>query len=492
MPYIIDSITAQTIDVNGRLTLDGQEIITPKYYNVGNSSENTNIDWSDGLIQEINLDNNPTLTFSNGLLGQLTTLLLKQQTEGLKTITWPNNVIWNGGNEPTMQSITAITAGNIDTTFDVGIGFDGGISSNMIIQPDGKIVVGGGFTSYDGTESYFIIRLNSDGSVDSTFNVGSGFNNVVNSMALQPDGKILVSGSFTSYNEVGSNYLIRLNPDGSIDNTFDIGTGLNNRAWGIALQPDGKIILVGTFTTYNESSFNHIIRLNSDGSVDNTFDIGTGFGSEAFRAIIQPDGKIIVSGFFTTYKGVGVNRIIRLNSDGSVDNTFSSGSGFNNYAEPIALQPDGKIIVGGFFTSYNGVSSNYIIRLNSDGSVDNTFDIGNGFNGYTQAIEIQPDGKILVGGDFTYYNETSPINRIIRLNSDGSIDTTFEVAGFDSYPYSIVTQSDGNIVIGGNFTSYGPVLSNFIIRLIGEPLVDGVFYNLTNFTYNGTYYIGSY
>ena len=110
---------------------------------------------------------------------------------------------------------------------------------------------------------------------------------------------------------------------------------------------------------------------------------------------IQSDGKILVGGTFFTYNGVSANRVIRLNSDGSVDNTFVTGTGFNNYVLSIVIQSDGKILVGGGFTAYNGVSANRIIRLNSDGSIDNTFVTGTGFDNYVYSIAIQSDGKIL-------------------------------------------------------------------------------------------------
>jgi uncharacterized delta-60 repeat protein len=493
MPYIIDSITAETINVNQELKVNGQEITTPKYYNIGNSSTNTNIDWSDGVIQEINLDNNPTLTFSNGLLGQTSTLLLKQEQPGLRFITWPDNVIWNGGNQPTMQSITAVTAGSIDTTFDIGTGFTDEPYA-IAVQPDDKILVGGEFLSYNGTSLNSLIRLNPDGTIDSTFNVGTGFDayGAVAAFSIQSDGKIFMGGWFTSYNGTNANRIIKLNSDASIDNTFVYGTGFNSDVWVIETQSDGKILIGGWFTSYNGTSRNRIIRLNLDGSIDSTFNIGSGFSSSVLSLQIQPDGKILAAGFFISYNGTSSGYIVRLNTDGSIDNTFNIGTGFNGYIFNIKLDSDGKIIAGGDFTLYNGTSRNRIIRLNPDGSIDNTFSIGSGFNNYIDKILIQPDGKIIAGGDFTLYNGTSR-NRIIRLNPDGSIDSTFNIGtGFNNWISASALQSDNNILIGGNFTSYNGVTKNRIVRLIGEPFVDGIFYNTTNFTYNGTNYIGSY
>jgi uncharacterized delta-60 repeat protein len=332
-------------------------------------------------------------------------------------------------------------------------------------------LIGGQFTTYNGTNSNYIIRLNSDGSVDNTFlSIDNGFDDVVSSIAIQSDGKILVGGYFTTYNGTNSNYIIRLNSNGS---SGFIG-GFDDIVTSIAIQSNGKILVGGKFSTYNGTNSNYIIRLNSDGSVDNTFlSIDNGFDSTVNSIAIQ-DGKILVGGGFNSYNGTNSNCIIRLNSDGSVDNTFLSiDDGFDSQVNTIAIQSDGKILVGGGFTSYNGTNSNYIIRLNSDGSVDNTFlSIDNGFDDYVNYITIQSNGKILVGGNFTTYNGTGS-NRIIRLNSDGIVDNTFLSIddGFDDYVNSIAIQSNGKILVGGNFTTYNGTGSNRIIRLNSDGIV---------------------
>jgi uncharacterized delta-60 repeat protein len=173
----------------------------------------------------------------------------------------------------------------------------------------------------------------------------------------QPDGKIIVGAG---------DRINRYNSDGSTDNIFwaNIGNSFAN-VKAIALQSDGKIIAGGDFTnsTYNNG---RIIRLNSNGTIDNTFNVGTGFDASVQTIAIQPDGKIIVGGRFTSYGNVLCRRIVRLNSNGSLDNTFNIGSGFNDLVNTLTLQSDGKIIVGGLFSSYNGNPCNYIARLNSD------------------------------------------------------------------------------------------------------------------------------
>jgi uncharacterized delta-60 repeat protein len=309
--------------------------------------------------------------------------------------------------------------------------------------------------------------LNSDGSIDGDFSIGSGFDGSVNCITTQSDGKILVGGVFTDYNGTGSNYIVRLNSDGSVDNTFSIGTGFDGQVTSIAIQSDGKILVGGAFTDYNGTGSNYIVRLNSDGSIDNTFSIGTGFDAGVSSIVIQSDGKILVGGGSTTYNGVSLNFIIRLNSDGSIDTDFSIGNGFDDIVIHIAVQSDGKILVGGQFGSYNGTSSDRIIRLNSDGSIDGDFSIGTGFDNNVRFITTQSDNKILVGGEFDSYNGVNS-NRMIRLNSDGSIQYSFDdTLGQVS---SIAIQSDGNVLVGGYFNSDNV---NYLTKFDNE-----FFYNL--------------
>jgi uncharacterized delta-60 repeat protein len=148
------------------------------------------------------------------------------------------------------------------------------------IQTDGKIIVGGEFTSYSGSAQNRIIRINTDGSRDTSFNIGTGFDSSVYTTELQSDGKILVGGVFTSYSGSAQNRLTRINTDGTRDTEFNIGTGFNAAVTFIYLQNDGKILVGGTFTTYQSQTHNHLVRLNSDGSIDSTFNIGAGlFGA---------------------------------------------------------------------------------------------------------------------------------------------------------------------------------------------------------------------
>jgi uncharacterized delta-60 repeat protein len=373
------------------------------------------------------------------------------------------------------------TDGTLDTSFTANTitGFDSNVNS-IAIQSDGKIVAGGAFTNFNGATTPHIARLNSDGTLDTSFttNTGTGFNGSVNSIAIQSDGKIVIIGIFTTFNGVTVNRIVRLNSDGTRDTAFttNTGTGFNNTVFSIAIQSDGKIVAGGDFTNFNGTAVNRIVRLNTDGTRDTVFttNTGTAFNGSVRSIAIQSDGKLVIGGFFTTFNGVTVNRIVRLNSDGTRDTAFTTntGTGFNSPVFSIAIQSDGKIIIGGLFTLFNGVTANYIVRLNSDGTRDTAFttNTGTAFNNTVQSIAIQSDGKLVIGGVFTAFNGVT-VNRIVRLNSDGTRDTAFTTntgTGFDNTVNSVAIQSDGKLVIGGFFTIFNNTLGTRLARIGGE------------------------
>jgi len=358
-------------------------------------------------------------------------------------------------------------AGTLDFTFNPGIGFNNTVYATKI-QNDGKILIGGNFTSFNGTARNRIARLNSDGSIDVTFNPGTGANAVIWSIDIQSDGKLIIGGDFTSFNGTARNYIARLNSDGSLDASFNPGTGANSEVWTTVIQSDGKIIIGGEFTTYNGSTANHIARLNSNGSLDATFNSGSGASSFVYASTIQSDGKIIIGGGFTTYNGTARNYIARINSDGTLDATFNPGTGTNTSIRTLAVQSDGKIMIGGEFTTYNGTARNRIARSNSDGSLDVTFNPGTGTNAPVRTIAMQSDGKIIIGGEFVTYNGTTR-NNIARINSDGSLDATFNPGtGSNMTIRSVSIQVDGKIIIGGGFSLYNGTSINRIARILAS------------------------
>lgn len=334
--------------------------------------------------------------------------------------------------------------GSVDSGFNVGTGFNGNSVNAVAVQSDGKILVGGYFTTYNDVSHNQIIRLNQDGSVDTSFVTGiAGV--TVHTIVIQSDGKILIGGDFTSYDGSSSTNILRLNSDGSIDTSFVTGTGFDKDVEALAVQSDGKILVGGYFTTYNGSGSNYIIRLNSDGSIDTSFVIGVGFDGNVVESIVlQSDGKILVGGYFTTYNGSSSSMLIRLNSDGSVDTSLNVGTGFDSSVEVISYMPDGKILVGGFFTTYNGLTQNHFVKLNQDGSVDQNISIGTGFNNAVLSIGVHPSGKLLLGGRFTLYNST-PFYRFVRISSDGR--------NINEVDCSVVADS-GLLEYSGNYSAF--------------------------------------
>ena len=376
-----------------------------------------------------------------------------------------------------ISTLQAQNPGELDMTFNAGSGNYGGGANNTVstsvLQPDGKIFIGGNFTSYNGISINRIARLNADGSLDASFNPGAGANLSVWTIAHQPDGKILIGGDFTSYNGTSINRIARLNADGSLDTSFNPGTGVDGSVLTLVLQPNGKILIGGTFRSYNGTTRDIIARLNSDGSLDASFNLGTGPNNSVFSIALQADGKILIGGAFTSYNGTSINRIARLNSDGSLDSAFNPDTGASSIVETTEIQPDGKILIGGEFTSYNGTSINRIARLNANGSLDSSFNTGTGANNLVGTIAIQPDGKILLGGNFTSYNGTTR-NYFARLNANGSLDTSFNPGtGANSVVETTALQPDRKVLIGGYFTDYNGVSRLRIARIFGgEKAVD--------------------
>jgi uncharacterized delta-60 repeat protein len=361
--------------------------------------------------------------------------------------------------------VRLLTNGTFDTTFNISTGFNSAVRTSLI-QSDGKVIVGGQFTQYQGSTSNRIIRLNTDGSNDVTFDIGEGFDNEVRIIRKDSKGRLILGGDFNRYYVLNILRAVQLDTDGSIDTSFNIGTGFNSIVYTSVLQSDGKVIVGGQFTLYQGTTRNRIARLNTDASIDTTFNgVDAGFnGAPLGTSVIQSDGKIVLGGGFTSYNGVTRNRIARLNTDGTYDTSFDIGTGFNQTPEAIALQSDGKIIVGGQFTSYQGTSRNRIARLNTDGSYDTSFDIGTGFNNRVIGITIDSSGKIYVGGEFTVYNGTTS-NRIIRLNTDASIDTSFDIANGFNGGVTNISFYDGKLIVSGGFISYNGITANQIIKL---------------------------
>ena len=266
---------------------------------------------------------------------------------------------------------TFICATNFHPDLPLGVPtseYDYVAASAAAVQPDGKVLVGGESVHYYGCDyegcagwsfNYFVIRLNADGSRDTNF-TGSSAGGRVSSIAVQSDGKVLVGCDAFS-----SSFILRLNADGGLDTSFNPGTGPNAGVNSVAVQPDGKVVIAGHFTAVNGTNRSGIARLNANGSLDASFNPGTGaFGVSSVA--LQPDGKVLIGGYFTTINGTNRNHIARLKADGSLDNSFNPGTGADGVVLSIALQSDGNVLIGGDFNIVNGVARPRVARLYGD------------------------------------------------------------------------------------------------------------------------------
>jgi len=311
------------------------------------------------------------------------------------------------------------------------------------------------------------------GSVDSTFNasVTEGLGNV-NRTLTQPDGKIIAFGSFQRANGLRFNNIVRFNADGTLDPTFNPGgSGANNFVAVAVLQSDNKIIIGGNFTDYNGVTINRVARLNTDGSFDSSFAPAANFTNFVDDIVIQPDGKIIAAARLAG--SPPSSRIVRLNNDGSIDPAFQSNLTANGYVNSIAYSADGKILLGGEFTIIGGVSKPFLARLNSDGTVDNAFSTP--LNDTINKVVIQPDGKLLLGGSSFVFGAE-------RLNADGSSIAPVSKPAVPSVivysGYDVALLPDGKILVAYGFGS-GSISSYMIHRLNADLTMDSSFQTTT-------------
>lgn len=374
---------------------------------------------------------------------------------------------------------------SLDLTFNPGTGVD--FAVGFIGTQGDRIIIGGSFSSVNGIQRRNLARLNADGSVDAGFDAGTGpRGGNVGALAVRPDGKILVGGGFNSFS--GSNRIgvARFNADGSMDNAFIPGLAAGSQIRGIAVQGDGRIVVGGNSST---APGGVLARLNVDGSLDTTFNPGT-VGS-VLAVAVQGDGKVIIGGAFSAVGGASRRSIARLNADGSLD-AFDPGA--DGFVSAVALMSDGRVVISGAFTTVGGVSRNGIARLNADGSLDSTFDPGPGPNGLIWTVAVQGGGQVAIGGQFTAVSGVSR-NRIARLNANGGLDPGFD-AGIDvggsQYVSSLAIQGDGKIVAGGVFSSFRGVSRRGIARLgTGAFRLDAMIRNASDASYVGDNIYGS-
>lgn len=369
-------------------------------------------------------------------------------------------------------SRSAPTAGDSDL---VDFNVVGGFVAAAAVQPDGKTLIAGNFTSVLGQPRSHIARLNADGTLDTGFDPNS--NNEIYSVVVQSDGKVLLGGSFTTIGGTARNRIARLNADGTLDTGFD--PNANSFVSSLALQPDGKVVLGGIFTTMGGSVRNNIARVNADGTLDTGFDPNA--NSYVNAVALQADGKVLLIGNFTTLQPNGAaspttrNRIARVNVDGTLDAGFDPNANLQPYC--LVVQPDGKVLLGGVFTTVGGIARNRIARVNSNGTLDSSFDPN--ANAFVSSLAVQADGKVLFGGGFTTLQPNgagaaTTRNRVARVNADGTLDAGFN-PNANVTVNGVALQADGKVLVGGYFTTLqpnlavAPVSQNYFARLVNDP-----------------------
>jgi len=375
------------------------------------------------------------------------------------------------------SSIILAQQGKVDQFFNAfddgqnGDGFNGAVRT-LLLQKNGCLVVGGDYLSLNGFPVSYLTRLNPDGSIDESFSTGTGFNGKIYASYLQEDGKIILGGSFTMYNGISAGRIIRLNPDGSYDSTFNTTTGAaTGIVYDIAIQSDGKIIIVGSFAKYANSTVNRVVRLFPNGTLDSSFLTGSGSALNITHVKIASDEKIILTGNFISFNGTSANKIVRLNSNGSFDSTFNSGNGFNDDVNAIALQPDGKMVLGGNFTIFDDMIANRLIRLNADGTKDESFQTGTGFSKEgVQTLKVNSNGDLMVGGSFTGLYNNSEVNRIVFLNADGTLKTDFDIGSgpASASVLSLEFDEEGSWFIGGSFSIFNGLNQGRLAKINSE------------------------
>ena len=425
-------VTALAVQPDGKILLGGRfTVLAPN----GGASVTRN------RIARLTVDGTVDLAWNPGANGEVDAIAV--QNDGKVVLGGAFTALTsNGGAEVTHNRLARI---NADGTLEDH--FDPNPASNSVsdkinaiaVQSDGKILVGGAFQTFapNGGAAVtrpYLARLNADGTVDPTFNPNP--DSVVLALGVQADGKILVGGMFTSFAPNGGGtvsrpFLARLNADGTVDPTFSPNPGFTpNRSSGdvlaITLQPDGRILVGGRFISMGGVTCNHLARLEADGTLDTGFDPNPNSSVNAIA--VQSDGKIWIGGQFAALAPNGLpsvdrGNIARLTPEGFLDPAFNQHADEPVYA--LALQTDGKVLVGGAFThissSYGatGLERNHLARFTADGTLDTAFfaDV----RGDVYTIVVQTDGRILIGGAFPY--ALNGFNHGIIVDSDGVVAT---------------------------------------------------------------------
>jgi uncharacterized delta-60 repeat protein len=372
-----------------------------------------------------------------------------------------------------LASAVLAQPGSLDLSFDAHLSEFAAVYA-IVGQPDGQILIGGAFDSVAGVPRANVARLNPDGSLDPSFNPGtavdSGF---VSAIAVDQNGRILLGGSFSSSDFSAANNLTRLNTDGSVDYSFDASLYLDGPVNAVVVQDEDYIVIAGAFVYVNGYRRQNVARLHQDGTLDYAFDacVASTAGIGATALALLPDGHILVTGKFTFTGDRARDGIARLESCGDLDSSYAPQPGINTNGTvfALALLTNGNVLLGGDFVLYHGQYWSGLVELDTNGVPLSGFDPGFGVLGETAfALAVQADQKPIVGGSFSYY-DLAPAPNIARLAPDGALDSTFKPdGGPDNAVSSILPLPNGQIIVAGKFASYDGVGRAGLVRLHGD------------------------
>jgi uncharacterized delta-60 repeat protein len=379
--------------------------------------------------------------------------------------------------------------GNVDYEFNPGAGANATVRS-VAQSPRGglvefldRVVIGGDFTTVDNFVFNHVARLLPDGSLDSSFNPGAGADDNVLAVAVQPDGRVLVGGEFTTMNNTNRLRLARLNGDGKLDLSFDPGIdGVNAAVRAIVIQSDGRVLIGGEFSQVSGVARSFVARLETNGVLDTNFAANVNGNIHAMA--LQPDGKILIGGAFSLVSGASRLSLARLNVNGTLDTSFEVGTGFNGPVHAVAVLADGRVLAGGSFSNYNAVNIKNLVRLGATGVLDNSFKSGTGPDGAVLSIAPAAAGRVVIGGEFLNYNAV-PRAGFARLTPNGGVDRGFDIGtGANAPVRAVVAQENTAIIIGGDFTVVNGLPRNRVARIHGDEFLDlvGVEYSLSEFS----------
>ncbi|HEX8326304.1 MAG TPA: T9SS type A sorting domain-containing protein [Hymenobacter sp.] len=360
----------------------------------------------------------------------------------------------------------------------------GGDIQTMLKQPDGKVLISGNFELMNGQASPRVARLNADGSPDLTFRAqaGAGPNGSISALALQPDGKILLGAEYglIRYNGTGVQSVLRLNPDGSLDGSFNSGGAgwVGGAIRSIAVQADGKILIGSALAaTFNGQPTKGLIRLLPNGQPDGGFTVGAGFVSSlsdgaVFKVLVQPDGNIVVAGMFNSVAGQARQSVARLTPSGGLDASFASPLAANSFGTDVARQADGKLVVSGSSLLGSGSTAAGVVRLLANGTPDPAF-ATSPCSGIVLKLVLPGDGSIIAAGFFSSLGGGTH-NNLVRLTTSGAVDTAFASgAGANNGILSLVELNNGQYLAGGpSLYSPNSTISG-LTRLLANGQPDG-------------------